>query len=61
MAAGLEAPTAMTEARRWARRGRTVEPRDEWLAPVAARYERFRRLSDTVTEPAAVPPLRRDR
>jgi xylulokinase len=61
MAAGLEAPTAMTEARRWARRGRTVEPRDEWLAPVAARYERFLRLSDTVTEPAAVPPLRRDR
>ncbi|MEX1008241.1 MAG: FGGY-family carbohydrate kinase [Acidimicrobiia bacterium] len=49
MAAGLEEPTAMQDARRWARVGRTVEPRAEWLEPVAERYERFRWLSDTVT------------
>jgi xylulokinase len=53
MAAGLEAPTAMHEARRWARAGRTVEPRAEWLEPVAERYERFRRLSHALTEPTA--------
>jgi xylulokinase len=49
MAAGLEEPTAMQDARRWARVGRTVEPRAEWLEPVTERYERFRWLSDTVT------------
>ena len=53
MAAGLEAPTALHEARRWACAGRTVEPRPEWLEPVAERYERFRRLSDALTEPTA--------
>jgi xylulokinase len=30
-----------------------VEPRPEWLEPVAERYERFRRLSDALTEPTA--------
>ncbi|HXY94485.1 MAG TPA: FGGY-family carbohydrate kinase [Acidimicrobiia bacterium] len=49
MAAGLEGPTAMPEARRWARRGHTVEPRREWVEPVAARYARFLELSDAVT------------
>ena len=53
MAAGLEEPTAMHDARRWARAGRTVEPRADWLEPVAERYERFRRLSDALTEPTA--------
>ena len=53
MAAGLEEPTAMHDARRWARAGRTVEPRAEWLEPVAERYQRFRRLSDALTEPTA--------
>ena len=51
MAAGLEEPTAMNEARRWARAGRTVEPRAAWLEPVAERYERFLRLTDALTEP----------
>jgi xylulokinase len=45
IAAGLEAPTAMTDARRWARPGRRVEPRAEWIEPTAARYERFLALS----------------
>ena len=45
IAAGLEEPTAMTEARRWARVGRTVEPHPDWVEPVAARYERFRTLA----------------
>ncbi len=53
MAAGLEEPTAMNDARRWARAGRTLEPRANWLEPVAERYERFRRLSDALTEPTA--------
>jgi xylulokinase len=45
IAAGLEEPLAMAEARRWARVGRTVEPHPDWVEPVAARYERFRTLA----------------
>ena len=45
MAAGLEEPTAMTEARRWARTGRRVEPRGAWAAAVTERYQRFLELS----------------
>jgi xylulokinase len=45
IAAGLEEPTAMTEGRRWARRGRVFEPDPAWVDPVAARYERFLDLS----------------
>jgi xylulokinase len=45
IAAGLEEPTAMTEGRRWARTGRTVDPDPAWVGPVAERYERFRTLS----------------
>ena len=45
IAAGLEAPTAMTEGRRWARVGRRVEPRDAWTAASAPRYEEFLALS----------------
>jgi xylulokinase len=43
-AAGRE-DGGMTAASRWARPGRTVEPDPAWLAPVAARYERFRSLA----------------
>ena len=35
IAAGLEEPMAMTEGRRWARVGRTVEPDPAWVEPVA--------------------------
>jgi xylulokinase len=45
IAAGLEAPTAMTEGRRWAQVGRRVEPRDVWTAASAGRYEEFLALS----------------
>lgn len=45
IAAGLEAPTAMTEGRRWARVGRRVEPRGDWTAAAADRYEEFLALS----------------
>ncbi|HZP29464.1 MAG TPA: FGGY-family carbohydrate kinase [Acidimicrobiia bacterium] len=45
IAAGLEAPTAMPDARRWARTGRTVEPDPAWVGPAAERYERFLLLS----------------
>jgi len=45
IAAGLEEPMAMTAGRRWATRGRTVEPDPAWLAPVRDRYERFLELS----------------
>ena len=45
IAAGLEAPTAMPEGRRWARTARTVEPDPLWVGPVAERYERFLLLS----------------
>ncbi|MBM3660324.1 MAG: xylulose kinase [Actinobacteria bacterium] len=47
IAGGLEEPMAMTEGRRWARRGRTIEPDPGWLEPVAERYERFLQLSVT--------------
>ena len=39
--AGLEA-TSMTDARRWARTARTVEPDADWVDAAASRYERFR-------------------
>ena len=45
IAAGLEEPMAMTEGRRWARAGRTVEPEPAWSAAVAERYERFLELT----------------
>jgi xylulokinase len=45
IAAGLEAPTAMTEGRRWARSGTTVEPDAGWVDAMGARYERFLELS----------------
>jgi hypothetical protein len=35
----------MTDARRWARTGRTVDPRPEWADAAAARYETFRALT----------------
>lgn len=42
--AGLE--TTMTDAARWARTARTVEPDPAWSEAAAARYERFRALTD---------------
>jgi xylulokinase len=45
IAAGLEAATGMTEARRWTRPGRAVEPDPRWSEPVADRYRRFLELS----------------
>ena len=45
IAAGLEEPMAMTEGRRWARAGRTVEPDPAWVEPVRERYERFLQMS----------------
>jgi xylulokinase len=44
--AGLE--VAMTDARRWARVARTVEPRRDWVDACATRYERFRALTRAV-------------
>jgi xylulokinase len=41
MAAGLEEKTAMTDARRWARVGRSVAPDPGWTAAVEDRYARF--------------------
>lgn len=41
--AGLEA--TMTDARRWVRTARTVEPRPDWVAASQPRYERFRALT----------------
>ncbi len=41
IAAGFEEPMAMTEGRRWARTGRTVEADPSWTGPVEARYQRF--------------------
>jgi xylulokinase len=41
--AGLEEHA--TDAGRWARTSRTVEPNPTWVGPAAARYERFRQLS----------------
>lgn len=43
VAAGLESD--MTEARRWARVGRRVEPRPEWAEACSGRYQRFRELA----------------
>jgi xylulokinase len=46
IAAGLEEPMAMTEGRRWARTGRTVEADPAWVEAVEERYQRFLTLSD---------------
>jgi len=46
IAAGLEEPTAMTDGRRWARTGRTVEADPAWVDAMDERYERFVTLSD---------------
>ena len=45
IAAGLEAPTAMTEGRRWAKVGRRVDPRPAWTAAAEGRFEEFLALS----------------
>ena len=42
MAAGLE--DTLPDAARWARTGRRVEPRGDWVGPVADRYATFRTL-----------------
>jgi len=42
--AGLE--RSMTDARRWARIDRRVEPARRWHGPVDERYQRFRQLTD---------------
>lgn len=36
----------MTDASRWARIGKTVEPDAKWVEPMAERYGRFLELSD---------------
>jgi xylulokinase len=41
LAAGLEAPTAMADGRRWARVGRELEPRPAWRAATEERYQRY--------------------
>jgi xylulokinase len=41
LAAALEPGARMTDARRWARAGRTVDPDPAWSDAVAARYQRF--------------------
>jgi xylulokinase len=46
MAVGLE--TSITDAARWARVERVVEPHPAWTSPVADRYRRFLELSDRV-------------
>ncbi len=45
IAAGFEEPMAMTEGRRWARHGRTVDPDPVWVDAMAPRYERFLQVS----------------
>jgi xylulokinase len=45
--AGLEA--SMTDASRWARTARTVEPDPRWVDPCTDRYARFRQLTNEVT------------
>ena len=45
IAAGLEEPMAMTEARRWASIGRRIDPDPSWVEPTAERYERFLGMS----------------
>ena len=44
--AGLEG--SMTDASRWARTARTVEPDPDWVEAAAARYERFRALGQNL-------------
>lgn len=51
--AGFEG--SMTDASRWARTGRTVEPDPDWSDAAAIRYDRFRTLS---AEVIATPPRR---
>ena len=41
LAAGLEPGAMMTDARRWAQAGRTVDPDPAWSEAAAARYQRF--------------------
>jgi xylulokinase len=43
-AAGLE--SSMTDAARWAKTDRIIDPDPRWLEPVAERYVRFRALAD---------------
>jgi xylulokinase len=43
-AAGLE--SSMTDAARWAKTDRIIDPDPRWLEPVAERYARFRALAD---------------
>ena len=42
--AGLEG--SMIDAARWARTGRSVEPRPSWVDAAEVRYARFRHLTD---------------
>ncbi len=42
--AGLE--TTMTDASRWARTARTVEPNEDWVEAADGRYDRFRALTN---------------
>jgi xylulokinase len=44
LALGLE--SSMTDASRWARTERTVEPDPAWAGPMEERYARFRQLAD---------------
>jgi xylulokinase len=46
--AGLE--QQMTDASRWARTARTVEPRQAWVEAAEARYERFRALTKAAVQ-----------
>ena len=46
--AGLE--PNMTDARRWARTTRAVEPRPDWVAASQPRYERFRALTSEAVD-----------
>jgi hypothetical protein len=40
----------MTDARRWAKTARQVEPNREWQEAAEARYERFRQLTEGALE-----------
>ena len=44
-AVGLE--NSVTDASRWARTGRVVEPSSRWVQPMNDRYHRFRNLAET--------------
>jgi len=48
VASGME--TSITDAARWARTERTVEPDAVWADAAAVRYERFRALADRVDD-----------